>query len=176
MLIPTPDVCFWGWGRPLQGAEAEAPAWLVSFWWEAAPRLQVLRDPPPLPPPRAPTACGWGVSLLSWGWSVSPASAPVCLLACPLVSVHVELGVVSVPSLGSCLPSRLSSLIHPVAVLLLVLICFIPLLNWFKVWTRSLLVAGSAEDMGALLSQALCFSVEFPANDSLYRETTVHSG
>lgn len=24
MLLPTPDVYFWGWGRPVQGAEAEA--------------------------------------------------------------------------------------------------------------------------------------------------------
>lgn len=31
MLLPTPDVYFWGWGRPVQGAEAEAPGWLVSF-------------------------------------------------------------------------------------------------------------------------------------------------
>ena len=80
MLLPAPDD-FCGWGCPgtfpsCLGAEAEAPARLVSFWWEGAPWLQVLRDTPPPPSPHQSTYCLW------------------------LGGQSVELGVVSVPQPG----------------------------------------------------------------------------
>ena len=115
-----------GVGTPSSEGGGQGPSLTGEFLMRSGPPAASAQGPTPLHP--RGTYCLW------------------------LGGQSVDLGVVSVPSLGSCLPSRLSPRIRPVAVLFLVLICFIPLLNWFKVWTRGLLVAGSPEDMGALLS------------------------
>ena len=140
-----------GVGTPSSEGGGRGPSLTGEFLMRSGPPAASAQGPTPLHP--RGTYCLWlGGQSVDLG-VVSVSSLGSCLPS--RLSPRIRpcwAGGGQCPQLGSCLPSRLSPRICPVAVLLLVLICFIPLLNWFKVWTRGLLVAGSPEDMGALLS------------------------